>query len=528
MTISSVSPSLSNPHSRTANTANNEHDSVATEPHGAVQRIFNTPDGRERGAVESNASELDYKSRIQTEEISLRNIQKRDDDFREKTRHLKLIEGQQLRLKDDRIKPARYYGANPFKHMLQAIGARSHTYEKQIGALREKYDLHSLPSVDHGAISEHFKTSLENQERLLDRLKLACLREELRPLQTEARKHATSHPALQALVVDTDKKRRDLNSKLNELRTRLSSYQADRLNKKEQCRQQTGNHRLVEDLEKIAHAINDTQLDIEKTASEAEVKSQSYNELDALSEQIASKQREIHKQSGTLISAAPLPVDLGLFLAIWHTPPGWKAIQASFEQKTDVSINATEVAHDLESRHQMAGNSFSLSPRQQSQLRDAAALLSTYEILEKQCRQVYLDTLKRYEDAPDIEPFRRLTYFPNKLSSQQLDEFDRLMTRQVPFSFPKVLETYDTLIESDFHDTNTVFEVYGCSMKRAYDALLPGTPEFMTTNLFTPFAVFRVEHIARKADSVTMVRLVEHLMPLDAAVRPRNLERLFI
>lgn len=513
MTISS----LSLPAQPTGPVATHSESSPLTsEPHGTVQRIFNVQE-----SLKSDA-EFDCKNRIEAEMLKLEHIQKHNEEFVQKTCHLKLVDGQQLRLKGDRIKPARYCGPNPFKHVLQTIGARSSVYDKQVDALRTRYNLHCLSHLDHRAISEHFKsrakgkeTLLEQLDKELDHIKIVRLREDLSTLQIEAKKHAASHPALQALVIDTAEKKQTLNRKANELRTSLFSYRAKLSHKKEQLRQQPSHAALLGEIDRIRCSMTDAEVNLTNVTVEAKLVAQFHGKLHVLSENIASTQQEIYRLSKTSISAATLPVNLDTFMATWQTTPGRKAMQMSIKHAVDVPIDSAAIARDLVRKHQNAGASFSLSPTQQSQIDHVATQLSSHAVIDEQCRQIYLDTLNRYEDGPGLEPYRRLTYRTNALTQKDVDSFAELMAQEELFSFPEMLDTYDDLLESDCPHANVIFEIHGSSMKRAYSTLLPGTEAYTPSNAFTPFAAFKVEHMERGTNDKLVIRLVEYLMNPD-------------
>lgn len=384
-------------------------------------------------------------------------------DFATRTEHLKPTDGQQLRLKGDRIKLAQYVGLNPIKHALQAIGARSRAYNKQMDSLRIAFGLPKHISLERNTVATH----LDNK------LKLSILREDLYALQTEARKFASSYPDLTALLKEVDDRIAALNCQLDDLP-----------------------HGATVQFDEISATIDTT--------------TQFYNYLDALSDQILSKQREIHELSGALLSAPDYPAELDAFFAIWLTDSGRTAMEASLKSKSDVAIDAAKVRQELARLRQDANEDVTLFSTQQSDLEDAAAILSTYKAVHDQFAMMDFDTLDRYVDHPDLEPLRQVSYVA---LNEDFTSQERLLSKAANKEMVEYLgqlRTHDDLAGLDSQQGNTIYEIHGITMKKVYSKLLPATIEYTSMNVFSHMATFTVEHAERQDNGKLKVRLVEN------------------
>lgn len=401
-------------------------------------------------------------------------------DFAHKTKHLKAAEGQQLRLKGDHIKLAKYSGLNPFKLALQAIGARGRVYDRQMHDLRKAYDLPQHISLEAKVIATYLDKMVQ----------LPILRRNLDLLQTQAREHAPSLPALKALINEVGERKEALNKTLNELRENLTAHDGS-------------DH-------------DDDLLAIDQIRAEVSQTNGRYNLLDALGKQIESKQLEIQRLIETLPPSSNYPVAPDAFFAILLTSPGRSAINESLVGKSDVRIDAGEICESLELLHQYAGKDFHLSAGQRTELEDAAAALSRYEAVSGQFDSFYLDALKPHEDTPNLEPFREITYMPSNEAGdwEKETELRSMMTENEQLEFSTPLQTFAKLFDSHLPDANIIYEVHGCSMKKVVSGLLPATAEYMSRRVFSPWASFTVEDVQRRDDGRLLVRLVERLMPL--------------
>jgi hypothetical protein len=421
-------------------------------------------------------------------------------DFAAKTKHLTSIEGQQLRLKGNSIKPAQYRGLNPVKHVLRAIGVRSHAYDKQMRDLRATYHLPQHTRLELEAISGHLKD--------LAKAKVCDLRKELALLQDEMARYAPSCPALQAQVDEAANKSQYLNQRLDQLHAHLSSLHAE----SDKADEGTNEHqRIGSKQERIIEEIDFFSNQAEEIKVKAKQADKSYNELRLLSEDIVSKQRDIQELISTLYPPANHDVDPDISLAILATRSGKEAIDHSLDEGCDAHMDAADILEDLKSLHLEAGTEFSLSSIQELQLKHAADDLSSHETLNEQFTSMYLEAWKPYEDYPQLEPYRKITYTATKGSVETQQELLSKMASNEALGFSTPLQTYDSLQDFDFRDTNIIYEVHGSSMRKAVTALLPAVG-YSPRNVFFPMATFTVED-ARLQDGRLKVRLVEQFLP---------------